>query len=1528
MWAKKAGVAIITNAYIANGPHQMTVIPGDAIHVIESTGAWHRGKNMYTGRTGIFPAVCASLVETEDTSFAAFTSHHSDLIFYEASVTLDEALESFLHAKTSQECTKLADRIFDVVTQLDLCMDGESGQGSLAVRATLGASLDNLRLVLNLPKTPRSMCSNMATLSTWGRETLVSNTVKEVRTVKKNEYVLLHVTVDVRTLKKQMICRFLLYDPVSKKFLSCPVSLVSVEGSKYDLLFDQLETRHIQKIPGEEKENNCLYLCIYTYDLLSHREGQYDERKFVSCAVVRLPKSKNHVRGKYFGKCRITEVQSLTGPKAISLEMHKILCAKEIPVELQKKITRAGPSFQVKFTPFFGATEDIVKGQHLKGAQVIPPLALPLQIPIGLKRNMLTVTVGNINIDSHPKKIRVIVRIFDTANRTFMKGMESIMLLSYDNAIWCGPLMSGKRPSPNEVFGIDLNVTDAPLCSLFLVIQIDKAGMAEKKLSPYAYAMIRLSSDIGSLTRELEKTIELYDFKPSGKVVAPGDFPVIPKGNRKKVGTLDYRIEPASTVVTQDENLHQLLTANKATINIEKILSQLMFCGISEWSKFAPEMMMNICQIMVTADEHAQLAFTTLQSMFAEFLSKAGSDYSPLMDEFVRLQFDSEDAEHTNTAKCLCDKMLSAIMNILARPVSDQDFRTCFKTMPYHLHLIGRSYAKAPDDTKQEHIRNLFNKLNEIISHVEEDKVQNSFYMSNQRLLMEHFAAIVDDLPMIFGVKGACEITKKFILSIRTDNEQINKAKMQMLLELVQKNTLWSKEAGTVMREVYTNQINWAFEKADVVQEGEDMKRDDSCSSLTGKNAFEEYISKILMSLFFVNNDDYIISFVSKICSESVNLDRSMLLLICSFLFPAQFPFDELLKVMDCECVSSFELLFVLMHVLTAAKKEVRALLTKTPDLKLFKCALSLAFKSGSRLEDKVDCRLHEYLYSINNNFTVLGELYHVIPISKRTDYDVANQILAVYTCFQSPALIELYYQILRSEINLNKNCDKGKLATLRGLWNIASVPNFRILSGFFTDKSTKALADFSEKYTEAVEAIATLHELEPSRKNEDERAEALIYVLELARSAHDPQMEFVFLKLLVQLNMICQNSLEAAFTLRDILPLIKCDDEPLEEKFLHFEAKCGRELHSEILFEICSLCISSGYEELALPFCNQIIETCVKKFGHIELMPRVMAVKEQIYRNISTTTRTFSSFFRATFYGEGFSKCFRNRTFVYRRVVTAGGTGTFRDEMRHKFSSETVIGTEPPRPDQIASENSRYIQLGSVVPSTEEEAADPFFKPPYKEQPRYISEFEEHNRPKVFRADIVTYESGGQADTGIPKASHVVVHQQFLRVKNTFPFFACRVEVDTPKTTDCLLKPLDNATVAIARKNQQILSDYKWVWHRLEQHRRPDENTISRLSSSINSAIQAGTVGNTKVYAEEFFSEGFIAAHADQEKNIERLKEVLVEQMVYILKSTRVLKDVETRETKDANANTARNFMIMVRMLRQFGVVMDQNKL
>jgi hypothetical protein len=115
------GLFLITWSRIAEGANQMIVITGDQIKIIEMTGAWHRGRNIFTSATGIFPSACGIM--------------SSDLLYSETAAMLLLAVDTLLNPAPWTELPKLADRIADVMTQVSLCF----GTTMLATRSLLRA---------------------------------------------------------------------------------------------------------------------------------------------------------------------------------------------------------------------------------------------------------------------------------------------------------------------------------------------------------------------------------------------------------------------------------------------------------------------------------------------------------------------------------------------------------------------------------------------------------------------------------------------------------------------------------------------------------------------------------------------------------------------------------------------------------------------------------------------------------------------------------------------------------------------------------------------------------------------------------------------------------------------------------------------------------------------------------------------------------------------------------------------------------------------------------------------------------------------------------------------------------------------------------------------------------------------------------------------------------------------------------------------------------------------------------------------
>ncbi|KAH0792491.1 SH3 domain containing protein [Histomonas meleagridis] len=615
-WKKKEGIAVITHTYIERGPHQITVFVGDHFNVVEATDGWLRGKNLYTGKIGIFPEVCCDFYEGTNLDQNSLLSKSNDILFIESGLTIKYALNALLKVSPAM-AVQISQRIIDVVKQAELCQK-HAGAHTLASHVTLSTNVDNLRQVLQLPRNPRSFFSSLATLSTWGRDVFGTST-QIVDDVSKNSSIVLHVNINVKMLKNPVVCRLILYNPNKNTFISSSVSVfLSPNYSNADLLFEELDKRDL---------STKIYLCIYTYNIKTHLEGVADERKFVSFACVGL----EQIQEENMGKSTTTEIQSMVSKGSIRHIMHQKVTQDPIPPQIEKNITRCTPYFQTTITPHFGITEEIVSSQNLQTYSIVPPLSLPSTISLKEKRSLLNINLSNLTLKARHSKTRFILKLIDSNTKAFTKGFESIMETSYDSTLWCSPIFNGKYDeNVFETTTIDLTKTDSTFSSLYLLIQVDKIGFAESKFSPCAYGVFHITNDIGCFNQNALTSIKLYPITDVKKI-KPTDFKLNQPDNAKTIGKLDIQLFYTSTLLTQDPALFKLLNYQNFKNELKNNISNFMFCGMSEWAKFTPEITLVLCEIISTIPECAQDAFNSLISMYGELLSRAGSEYSSLI---------------------------------------------------------------------------------------------------------------------------------------------------------------------------------------------------------------------------------------------------------------------------------------------------------------------------------------------------------------------------------------------------------------------------------------------------------------------------------------------------------------------------------------------------------------------------------------------------------------------------------------------------------------------------------------------------------------------------------------------------------------------------------------------------------------------------------------------------------------------------------------------------------------------------------
>ena len=1429
IWEKKDGIAVINHTYIASGPHQITTIVGDHFQVIEASENWFRGKNLYTKQIGIFPKCCCDFfVNVKPDQRNELLSKSNDILFHETTITVRYALNVMLKVHHERAVT-ISDRINDVVNQYELCQNHQDGKHALEGHLNLATNLDNLRQVLNLDYGVRSFYSSLATLSTLGRNLFDSSLKRTDDNNLHKGYTLLHCSVDVKMVKENLNCRFFIYSPSLKKLISSTSSVyITPELTTYEIIFDYLDLRDL---------TDTNYLCIYAYDISSNKS----ERKFASCALVEIPP----INQQNFGLCVTSEVQSITSSKQSILQtLHLILTSDTYSPDIEKTISRCSPYYTIRITPYFGLKEKIIASQNIQKCTIIPPLLLPSSISHSEKKAFLTVNFNNLHLDVRHSKSRFILRIINKDKKEFVPGFENILAPSYDSLTWYSPIFGGKKDNKvYETTSIDLTISGEPLESLYLVIEIDKAGFSENKFSPCAYGIIHLTNDIGCFTSDTQSSVKLYPLN-SSKSIQPDNFLLTHNNNEKQIGHIDSQLYYASTILTQDVTLFKLLHYEKFPNEINENIERFMFCGITEWGKFTPQINLVLWQIISKMPSSAKPALNALISMYSEL----SSNNNNIVEEIINSKYTKDNIQ---SLKDLAEPMVSLILEILNRDESTQEFRSLIRTLPYLLTLASYSLNINPKVEIKNKIVEIFDYLCKLIGEDtinEENKLKKSTMNVNQRLLLEHFSLYSDVLTQTFEVEKAIDIICKFISSIHPGNDTLMHDKMDLLLNLCSKG-LWQYDNNNKLKSIYTNEI---------VKGLKEMNHMD-------------YILQMLTSILYSKSPDFIISFLPQL---EINFDISKdpklnnLILLIAYTYPQLFPLKFLAKLCS-EAIKSYippyKVLFVLTNNIYAIRNELIENIKNEPNgigFNLFIQYLELINKScnisiASPLDEQIDYHLYADI-----DIKIVLNIYKLLPDSVQLNYNMILPLFRTFLNFNSKLLVDWYDLIYQCDFRINNNYNKVKSYTLDALWKLSKDEKFSLLSEFGKD----------DGFQGTFENISIIRKLSNDLTlNQDELAESLSYLYKVSDDLSNDKKKYKFLKYLIKINKINQNNAETAKCLLKILPLIPCDNSKVP-KLLDYESEFGRELHAEIMFDIVENYIESDYEIKALKILDQIVSTCVKPSQHIELLIKVKDFESKIYDKITKYSILGPRYYyRCSFFG-CFDKKLKDKTFIYRRNKSIN-LDKMTNEIKNKYQNATISSDPPPA---NLSQDAMYIQITNVNRIRECEYKDMYNFGDFKKSKCHLIE-DETAKSKIFRYKKIHFNDN--TNKTLNQFAYLKELRTFFIIKDNFSFSRREevIKISEPK----VISSVEYGIYSLAYRNYQILFENYWIQEEYKKFKIiPDKAIISIIEKNFVSYLKNLPL---KSFGDAFFNEDFLKEFPNEAQNIEKFKKYLYDHYIIV---------------------------------------------
>lgn len=219
--------------------------------------------------------------------------------------------------------------------------------------------------------------------------------------------------------------------------------------------------------------------------------------------------------------------------------------------------------------------------------------------------------------------------------------------------------------------------------------------------------------------------------------------------------------------------------------------------------------------------------------------------------------------------------------------------------------------------------------------------------------------------------------------------------------------------------------------------------------------------------------------------------------------------------------------------------------------------------------------------------------------------------------------------------------------------------------------------------------------------ESKENRMSCTVSLLQFYSDVTRKEMYIRYVNKLCDLHMEFENYPEAAFTLKLHSKLLLWDDttlSPLLRSCRHPHCKTHRHLKEELYKEIIRLFDDGKMWECALEVCKELAQQYEYEIFDYISLSQLHVQMSQFYRKIISEMRHETEYFRVTFYGFGFPKLLRNRTFIYRGKEYEQ-LPTFAARIVNQHPRAELMQTLEKPGDDIINSDGQYIQINKVEP-------------------------------------------------------------------------------------------------------------------------------------------------------------------------------------------------------------------------------------
>lgn len=1503
-WKPCTGIAIAIHPFIASGKNQISLLTGDYLVIYDETKDWYHGQNIISESEGIFPKSFVSFTKAKRLSsvdIGSYMKQEVDLLRIESQLTLYFALRFIDGEQDSEKVCSATKYIGDLVEQLNQI--DEDDCDIYDIHKKISVSVDELRKLLGITKTFRTQYDEFSTFTSWGQEQFSSSIISTNKDIADPYYVVLHFRVDLDIKKdlKEQFFTFYLYQSVHLPWISEPVSVkLGPEKTSCDILFNYLEKKNLQ---------NEAHLIVYIYDC-SHQNNSATkqanvDRGIVGIGYVRLPSLKADVA---FRKGPVT-LQINPKSSVSSAYMYGgheyLISGKDSAYNESLKPTF--PNLKVTFTPYFGQMNAFIDSQNIAYPLVVNSLFLPNVIPAKQIVSKLHVCISGIKEHIIRKREIVTARLFDTSDNTYKQVIQNSFVSKNSNYFSTVTFTGIKEKEIllAESFCFDLSSFPAEkLKDLNILFELKSVG----EQTGSAFALVPITDSNGFIEQSDKKTVDLCSahVKNVQKVMAK-DF----QSKGKSSALLKFTTILSSTVLSSNKQLMKLVYYKQFESELESILTSFKEIPMYEWCKFFKTISFNLIKIINSNEDCRTLAFNVLLYIFSEILTRGRNDYINQIDELIHenfIQGSDQSEEDFEDIKGLHDTLIPEIVESIKKDDS-QNFRNLLKSSSYFFDMSMKSIIIHNEDSDvnlepiKKKLKSFFKELNDVVSNVsdENDAQNNGTVFTDQQLVLQHFPAMITALVQCIDPQFLGKTVVSFIRSIRyvkDDKKQnpLDKSRMKILYILSGTKCWANEESRKMLQSVYKTELKKAVDLP-------------ICS---------KFIAPTIGSLFLTSRDEFAIQFVdmlydlyqkdseviydvsgnaSKKVAEVDAENIAKVMMLIAYKYPDKIPYKYLLKLMRSDHLTPQVRLFIYANFAFSRIDKLKKMLAsdkitnqeKNETITLFFALTALASeKSNIQLENV----LNLLIYPKSFNYTTCIKLFEALPKEAKVNPDLIEPLFHCYVLSnESEELNILFYRLVEADVDVNKKPKTVLKPTLDAVYKLSKIDKFSKLCSIFDCKKKikkEEIKTFYDQFKNITVALMNYRNMISDKTllstNADKISEAIDVLINACKYADHLELMPRCLLRLAQLNLTCENYVEAAKAYEMFLDYIPCTHQKLEDEFKIENATTGFELHTNVMLKIIGLYMSSNYDEYALNIIDKLCSNVVKPYQYIDLMKTILDKETSVYHNIVTQERKYSNFFYVRFNGKKFDSYYdNNRSFIYRKHPSVD-LNSFIKEIAGNFQVDVSDISE----EESTNEKENHIQIFQVFPSFEEELEDSFYQPETN-QMKYILSFSLYKDVSLFKREVdhSTNKASTSSTTGKGKKSKkssqslnissTELNQFFYRTKESFPSMKARIEVDMDQNEEKTIQPISKAILIVKRRTDGLKVE-TYTYKKLLDANRIDELDSSILllfTNNISAAVNNFDEGDTQ----EFINK-FVKDNESESKKVDILKEALKEHM------------------------------------------------